>query len=134
MTLIAKLLSRIVILVVIVTVPACDIDLFGNDRRSVVGPYGLFVGEGTYYLVLDKFEPPCGILGGSVQQIGWNDRVILVQQKTCGGRGGRSGWVVVNVKTGAVEGPIDPSIISTRSELAGIKVLAADTAWKKLRN
>src|SRR5439155_18401200 len=87
-------LSTVAIIAVTVVCAACDIDLFGNDRRSVVGPYGLFVGEGKYYLVLDKFENGCGILGGSVRQIGWNDRIILVEQETCGGNGARSGWMV----------------------------------------
>jgi hypothetical protein len=41
--------------------------------------------------------------------------------------------MVVNVKTRAIEGPIDPVTIPSRSDLAGIEVVSADAAWEKLR-
>ena len=129
-----RILAGIAVIALVATLAACDIDLFGNDRRSIVGPYGLFVVEGgKYYLVLDKFQDGCGILGGSVRQIGWSDQVILVDQETCGGRGASSGWVVVNVKTRKIDGPIDQSAIKARSDLSAIQVMTANSAWEKLR-
>src|SRR4030095_156845 len=102
---------------------ACDVDLFGNDFRRVAGPYRLYVWEGGKFALVTETtgEAGCGVLGGTVRQIGWNANVILADRETCGGRGARSGWMVVNVKTRAIEGPIDPVTIPSRSDLAGIK-------------
>jgi len=121
--------------VCLITSAACDVDLFGNDFRHVIGPYRLYVWEGGKFALVTETtgEAGCGVLGGTVRQIGWNANVILAEQETCGARGARSGWMVVNVRTRAIEGPIDPTTIPTRSDLAGLKVVSADAAWKQLR-
>lgn len=112
---------------------ACDVDLFGFDQRKLVGPYCLHVFEGGRYSVDTKESPDgCGVLGGRVLRIGWTDDFILAEQETCGGRGGRSGWVLLNVKSKAVEA-IEASAIQKRPELASIKVLEAKAAWESLR-
>lgn len=67
----------------------CDVNLFGNDRQPLGEPYGIFVGEGKFYLVLDHFESGCGLLGEAIDQIGWSDAVILVQLEPCVGSGRR---------------------------------------------
>jgi hypothetical protein len=112
---------------------SCDIDLFGFDERTVAGPYSLHVWEGGDY-TLETTGPRdgCGVLGGRVRRIGWSSELILAEQETCGGRGARSGWVVVNFKTRSVE-PIEASAIRERPELSRIKVLDAETAWKQLK-
>jgi hypothetical protein len=89
----------------VVAVAGCDVDVFGLDARPVVGEYKLLVWEGGKYSLIRDTRDGCGVLGGTVSQIGWNDRVILAEQETCGGKGARSGWMVVNVKTHAIEGP-----------------------------
>jgi hypothetical protein len=128
-----------VVVALVMAVAACDIDPFGFDRRTIVGPYGLFVGEGKFYLILDKWENnrPCGILDGSVTELGWNDQVILVNQETrsCGGK--PSGWMVINVKTGLIEPPVDSATLhakfQTRPDLSRIQVMSARAAWDRLK-
>ena len=111
---------------------ACDVDLFGVDQRELIGPYSLHVFEGGWYSLDTKESPDsCGVLGGRVLRVGWTSDFILAEQETCGGRGARSGWVVVNVKTQAVE-PIEASDIPNRPDVATIKVLEAEAAWESL--
>src|SRR4029450_3817366 len=114
------LLPTIALLAFAISIAACDVDLFGNDRRSIVGPYGLFVGEGSYWVVLDGPSSNREVLGGTVRQIGWNEKVILFEQETCGGVCPLSGWLVVHVSGRTVEGPIDAVTIKARSDLADI--------------
>ncbi len=112
---------------------ACDVDLFGSNRRAIVGPYGLYNGEDTFWVVLDEPGTNRDSLGGQVSQIGWNDQVILFEQETCGGSCPRSGWLLIHVGARTVEGPIDPATIKTRRDLVGIEVMQGDSAWKKLQ-
>ena len=118
-------------------VTACDIDLFGSNRRTIVGPYGLYNGEERFWVVLDA--PHGGdlgdreSLGGQVRQIGWNDQEILFEQEICGGPCPRAGWLVVHVGTRTVEGPIDPTTIKTRRDIQSIQTMTAESAWKKLQ-
>ena len=114
---------------------ACDVDLFGFDQRRLVGPYWLHVWEGGLFTLETAKEPKdggCGVLGGRVRRLGWTDTVILAEQQTCGGTGARSGWVVVTLKSQAIEA-VDEAEIRARPELAGIKVLAIDEVWKQLK-
>ena len=41
--------------------------------------------------------------------------------------------MVVNVKTHAIEGPLEPSSIRARPELASVEVTPAETAWNRLK-
>jgi len=107
---------------------ACDVDLFGVDRQSLVGPYGIYVAEGKFYLVLDSVENVCGLVDGAISQIGWSDAVILVQVEPCVEKGPPSGWRVVDVKTQKVQ-TIDEQTIKARPELARLKLMSADQAW-----
>jgi hypothetical protein len=118
--------------VVLIALAACDIDVFGNDRRTVAGPYGLFVADGKFYLIFDKWDNlrPCGILEGSITELGWNDQIILAKQDTCSGK--PSGWMVVHVDTGVIDPPIDSAKLQMRSDLTRIQVMPVDVAWNRL--
>lgn len=109
---------------------ACDLDLFGNDRRPLVGPYGLFVGEGKYFLVLDRYRGPCGgLLDDAVYQIGWNEKNILVQVEPCSAADAPpSGWRLVDLETKEI-GTITDEQVKARPDLAGIKLVQASEAW-----
>ena len=112
---------------------ACDVDLFGNDRQPLVGPYGIFVGEGKFYLVLDRFDSGCGLLGDAIHRIGWNQDVILIEVEPCVGNGTPSDWRVVDVRTGKIE-TIDKSTIEARPDLARLQLMSADDAWSSGRS
>jgi hypothetical protein len=121
------------LLVLAVLTCDCDIDLFGLDERPVAGAYRLHVWEGgRYTLETPGPRDGCGVLGGWVRRIGWSDQLILAEQETCGGKGARSGWVVVNVKAKSID-PIEEPAIAGRPELARIKVFDAETAFKQLK-
>jgi len=120
-------------LILALCLAACDVDLFGNDRQPLVGPYGVFVGEGKYYLVLDRFQAGCGLLGAAIHQIGWNERVILVQLEPCVGDGPPSGWRVVNVQAKTIE-TISEGLIKPRPDLTDLKLVPAAEAWSRGRS
>lgn len=122
-----------VIVAAIVALTACDIDLFGNGRRAIAGPYGLFIREGKFYVVLDKWENnrPCGILEGSVTELGWNDLLIVANQETCSGK--PSGWMVIHIETGVIDPPIDSARLRTRSDLNRIQIMPVRSAWERLK-
>ncbi len=130
---VAAKLSAVTLIAFCVVSAACDVDLFGSNRRTIVGPYGLYNGEETYVVVLDEPNANRDSLGGQVRYIGWNNEVILFQQETwCGDGCPGSGWLVIHVSERKVEGPIDPATIKTRRDLVGIKVMQVEAAWKKL--
>jgi hypothetical protein len=128
-----RLVLCVVVVGAVVALVACDIDLFGNDRRTIAGPYGLFVGETKFYLILDKWENnrPCGILEGSVTELGWNDQVILANQETCSGK--PSGWMVIHLKTEVIDPPIDSAKLKRRHDLSRIQVMPVRAAWNRLK-
>jgi hypothetical protein len=118
------------VLLLVLGLAACDVDLFGNDRRPLIGPYGIFVGEGKFYLVLDQYRAPCGgLLDAAVYQIGWNDATILVQVEPCGGANGPpSGWRVVDIQSRKIAA-ITAEHMKARPDLMGIKLVRANDAW-----
>ena len=135
-----------VVVAAVVAVSVCGIGActgivigISYDRRTIVGPYGLVVGDGKFYLILDQWESnqPCGILDGAVTELGWNDQVIVVNQETgsCGGK--PSGWMIINVKTGLIEPPVDSARLhakfQTRPELSQIQVMPVRAAWDRLK-
>jgi len=126
-------LSAFVLATLAVILAGCDVDVFGLDARPIVGDYKLLVWEGGKYSLIRDTRDGCGVLGGTIRRIGWNDRVILAEQETCDGEGARSGWMVVNVKTHAIEGPLEPGSIRARPELASLEVTPAETAWNRLK-
>lgn len=134
-----RCLSAVTFVALCSVLAVCDVDLFGSNRRTIVGPYGLYNGEETFYVVLDGPRFAGGSLGnreslgGQVRQIGWNNEVILFEQETCGGDCPRAGWLMIHVSTRSVEGPIDPTTIETRHDLQSIEIMNAASAWKKLQ-
>jgi hypothetical protein len=67
----------------------------------VVGTYEFCKAEsGNYYLVLkkDAGNSGTGVVEGTVTQIGWNDKFILVNRKASFG-GDKDGWMIINATT-----------------------------------
>jgi len=113
---------------------ACDIDLFGTDEQPMVGPFSLMVWDGGSISLITNKRDSCGVLNGTVSQIGWNDRLILAErEKPCFANETR-GWMVVDLKTHKIEGPFETAVIKSRPELAGIQLRPAYVVWKSLRS
>ena len=113
---------------------ACDLFV---PTKPVRGGYVLMREEGGLYLLSDGRSNigSGGVLHGIVQEIGWNEHYI-VGSRFAMSSNVRSGWMIINVKTGEIRGPYtaaefaevrrcDPSLLS-------IKILPVHDAWNQL--
>jgi hypothetical protein len=71
-----------------------------------------------------------GILDGTVQSIGWGDKVIVASRQSTF-RGDPDGLMVVNLASKKIDGPIDPSEVAKMYPT--IKLGKAWDAWSGLR-
>ncbi|HEX3069974.1 MAG TPA: hypothetical protein VHX14_15505 [Thermoanaerobaculia bacterium] len=114
---------------------ACDLDLFHKGERRVAGIYELSKSEaGRYYLLRqqDAGESGTGVVDGTVMQIGWNNKFILVERQASFG-GDKDGWMIVNVSNGTIVGPFTHEELKAHSEVADIHPHPPDEAWNMLR-
>jgi hypothetical protein len=107
---------------------------FGNEDRRILGSYRLEQWEdgATYYLVKrGAADSGGGVIEGTVIEIGWNDRYILVNRHA-NARSDSDGWMYIDSESGKLVGP-DPKLnIRSRPEILGIQVYSAKVAWGKL--
>ncbi len=87
---------------------------------------------GRYYVVRERLEDGCGITNGDVRRIGWNDRVILVEQETCKVLNAPPELMLIDMTTQAVSGPFSERDLATMPELRSIHLVNADEVWDKL--
>jgi hypothetical protein len=108
---------------------------FGNSEHRIIGDYELqqFEDGATYYLVKRGAENSFGggVIDGTVVQIGWNSRYILVDRHA-NFRGDPDGWMIVDTQTGQLLGPTPNSDLRNRPEVAGIRVAPVKEAWSKM--
>ncbi len=107
---------------------------FGVSERRIVGDYRLEQWEdGTTYYLIKAGAPDSGVgvIEGTVIEIGWNDRYILVNRHASWG-GEPNGWMILDSQSGTLTGPTLNSDLRTRPEVRGIKVYSAKDAWSKL--
>ena len=111
---------------------ACDI--FTPTKR-LPGPYRLVLFESElYYLEREsEINQPAGVVGGSIDAIGWTQKYIVARRH---GMLGGSGWMIVSVQSGRVEGPLtDDEWIARQAkepDLGAIMTQPVSDAWKKL--
>ena len=103
---------------------ACDLDPFGFARRPVVGRVSLEVFElESYYLHLpESSEAPDGQLKGRVRQLAWDSTTVLVERD--------SDYVVVDVQSGWVRGPLD--VAAASHEPLFTRLAPAPEVWHRL--
>ena len=83
---------------------------FGTEQRTISGDYRLERSEDgeTFYLA-EKGRPHSGggVLEGTVEQIGWNDRFVAVKRQSLvrGDPNSRDGWMIIDLKTKIITGP-----------------------------
>ncbi len=107
---------------------------FGEQERTVVGKYRLVQWEDgtTYYLHADGLDKPGGgVLEGTVKQIGWDDRFIIVWRYS-NFRGDPDGWMIIEHQKNTMTGPFSDEELSKHSELSGIATMEAAEAWEEL--
>jgi len=73
-----------------------------------------------------------GVLGGTVEMIGWNDHYI-VARRISNFRGDPDGWLVIDVKARTTKGPFDADALAQLPEANGMKFLEPSAAWSKLQ-
>src|SRR5258708_6498701 len=108
-----RLLTGAALLMLSAPLCGCNVDL-GLACRTVAGIYCLDKWEdGQSYYLNDRRgyglggggKDGGGVIDGTVQQIGWTDRVILVDRQAIWG-GDPNGWMVIDVRQRIVRGPI----------------------------
>jgi hypothetical protein len=107
---------------------------FGGWERTVVGKYRIQQWEDfeTYYLNKKGQEDSGGgIIDGTVRRIGWSNHYIIVERHA-NYRGDPDGWMVIDVNTDKITGPITEAEFRARPELKDIPIYQASEAWKKL--
>jgi hypothetical protein len=119
-----------VLLCVAVLAAGCD------QERKVAGAYRLEQWEDfrTYYLHKrgqDDSSQGGSIIGGTVVRIGWSSRYILAERHSID-RGDPDGWMIIDVHTGTMSGPLTEQDLRTRAEAQGIQIYEAGEAWKRL--
>lgn len=127
---------RFIILSVLfcLTFGACvDQDPFGLSRRQIAGSIHLEQWEDfeRYYLVGPEQLNGGGLLEGTVQQIGWNDRYVLAFRYSTF-RGDPDGWMIVDSRSGTIKGPFADAELAQHPGIQGIDPVAPSVAWQLL--
>lgn len=122
----------LVTLLLLVTILGCvDTDFFGASTKTIIGEYKLKQWEDkeTYYLYGPN-ETPWGAIDGTVSELGWNEKFILVLQNDDGNGGG---WRVIDTSSNRISSLLTKTNILLRTdELSEIKTVSADVAWDSL--
>jgi hypothetical protein len=111
---------------------ACDII---TPAKRLSGPYSLVLVESELYYVEQDLavNQPAGVLGGSIDDIGWSQKHIVARRE---GMFGGVGWMILSVQDGSVEGPLSDAEWAARRagdrDLAAITVEPVSEAWKRL--
>jgi hypothetical protein len=124
----------IVLLLTTALLAGCvDQDPLGLSSRGITNGYELERFEGTLYYLVDEtgLENGSGVLDGSVERLGWNDRYIVAWRRADSG-GDPNGWMVVDAQERNVSGPISDAELAARPELRGIRPVLAHEAWARL--
>ena len=123
-------------LILAVAVSACvDADPFDLSERDIVGDYELEQWEdfSTYYFEDTEREyadfPDYGPIGGTVVQIGWDEDFIIIQRKAHWG-GQIDGWMLVDVASKQITGPVAWEKLMLNEALRDIKIYTAAQAWE----
>jgi len=109
-----------------------------RPSRKVSGEYWLERIELDYYYLErgNEYDPSgAGVIKGSVLKIGWTDDVIVVQRDPASGPEPPD-WMVIDLKTGTITGPLDDqaweSLRERDSGLRDLTIHSAADAWKLL--
>ena len=115
---------------------SCGRDLLHPGFRKIEGAFYLLRWEDdkTYYVIeqghLKDQELGGGELGGTVLRIGWNDRFIVAKRYATF-RGDRDGWMVIDLATKRIDGPITDGEEAKR--FPGLDVMPPSAAWGSLQ-
>lgn len=118
-----------------IALSGCDVDLFNSGCRSI-GDSGYSLcrsedGPTVFYLEPNHQAPSGGgVLDGTVQSIGWNDKVIVASRQSTF-RGDPDGLMVVDIASRKIDGPADRSLVM--KTYPSVKLTSAADIWSRLR-
>ena len=125
----------VLILIVSLALISCDQDPFNLQYRELSnGIYLQRWEDGTTYYLQTKNtikSNGTGFLDGTVINIGWNNRYIVVEKQPAF-HGDPSGWYLITSSTRNIEGPILKIPLDEFLKTNKIKVFSAKAAWDKL--
>jgi hypothetical protein len=112
---------------------SCDQDPLGLAYKGLPGGYYLHRWEDgkTYYLEDKRKQGSSGgIIDGTVEEIGWNTRFILVKRQSLF-KGDPDGWMLIDVINKEIRGPVGRDVVEI-PEAKGIEIMLPDVAWSSL--
>lgn len=105
------------------------------DTKSLPGNYKLERWEDnkTYYLLgpLQQATNGGGLIDGVVLRLAWSEEVIGVERFSTF-RGDPDGWMIIDIKSGKISGPISKSEFDIFRDKYRLQVREADQAWNEL--
>lgn len=107
-----------------------------RSERAIAGAFRLEQWEDgrTYYLhKRGHDDSPQGgsIIGGTVLRFGWSNRFIVAERYSIF-RGDPDGWMMIDVQSENITGPLTEADFKARPEAQGIQIYEVNEAWRKL--
>lgn len=135
------LLTHLIRMAAAILLAGCVLDIPNTRDLPVAGGYFLEQWEDgeTYRLYarpVDNTQFGGGLLAGTIEKIGWNEKFIMAF-RTAMVRHEGDGWMIVEVNTRRIWGPLSDTELTEKkkasAEIATIVVYPADQAWKRLK-
>jgi hypothetical protein len=86
--------------------------------------------DGTYQIVTPDHEDGGGVLEGTVEELAWSSELILARRHSTF-RGDPDGWMVIDVATGAVRGPLSKEELQADPKLSKMTPESPANVWKR---
>jgi hypothetical protein len=107
-----------------------------TDTKSLPGNYKLQRWEDnkTYYLLgpsKNESDQGGGLIDGAVIRLAWSGEIIVAERFSTF-RGDPDGWMVVEIKTGKISGPISIAEFDMIRKRYRLQVKEASNAWSTL--
>jgi len=109
---------------------SCSNHLF-CDCKSLPGGYTLERSEDGVTFYLNAPRGPSdggGAIDGTVEEIGWSDELIAAKRHA-NFRGDGDGWMLIDVHTQAIRGPMADSEFTKLAKQLNLRALPIDQAW-----
>jgi hypothetical protein len=104
---------------------------FSNLRRSLPGGYYLEGWQGGDHYTLGgptHSADAGGVLAGSVERIGWNEAYIVAWRTPMVARDA-AGWMVVDIRSHVVRGPMGDAELASDPQVRGIATKPPSEYW-----
>jgi hypothetical protein len=121
-------------LAILAILTSCDVDVFGRNKKRVVGEYMLVrfsEGGDGFYLERKGTDTQGGVFEAVIDEIGWSKDFIVCRVRKQFGNDA-SGIYSLEVSTGRVEGPWSESRLASDPRFREIKFKNVKKAYDRL--